>query len=478
MNAEEAQKLIKAGETHTVEFKESLSLRDEIGEGISALSNTSGGVIFVGVTDNGEVLGVQIGKKTIEDLANFIKINTDNHAFPKISVADIEGKSVIIIEIKESDEKPVFFRGKAYARIGKSRHQLSASEIRKLAKESGPKIHWDEQPCEGASLSDIDKEKIRLFKERYKEANKTELQGSGEDILKGLGCMKIVGGYAVPTNAGILLFGKEPQKFFPQSAIRIAIYPGTTVGTEHIDIKEFEGDLFSQVDDAEKYILRYVYSPSVMKTGRIEREEVPQYPYFALRELIVNAVVHRDYSITGSKAIIKIFSDRIEYQSPGALPRGITPKNIVKEQFLRNHAIGKVFSKIKYIEEMGEGWDRIMEEVKNHPLKPPMPKIEDTGASVIITLFSAKLPAPIEETAVNEWLTKVNARLAEELSDKDKEIISFAIKNAKITSADCQKLLGVSRVMANKYFGRLIKKKVLVKKGSGKFTYYVLAKIK
>ncbi|MFH1077522.1 MAG: ATP-binding protein [Pseudomonadota bacterium] len=99
MDRDELQKLIEKGETHTVEFKESLGLIDEIGEEISALSNSNGGTTLVGVTDNREIIGVQTGKKTLEDLANYIKTHTDNHVFPKVSVADIDGKTVISIEV-------------------------------------------------------------------------------------------------------------------------------------------------------------------------------------------------------------------------------------------------------------------------------------------------------------------------------------------------------------------------------------------
>ena len=123
--------IISGGESETVEFKESLSLKNEIGEGVSALSNKSGGMIFVGVKDDKKVSGVQTGKKTLEDLANYIKTHTDNHVFPKIFVVGIDGKDVIVIEVKNSDEKPVFFKGKAYIRVGKSSHRLSASEIMK-----------------------------------------------------------------------------------------------------------------------------------------------------------------------------------------------------------------------------------------------------------------------------------------------------------------------------------------------------------
>ena len=160
MNEKEIKKLIEKGESHGVEFKESLGLKDEIGENVSAFSNTNKGLILVGVSDSGEIKGVHIGRKTIEGLANYIKQHADNPIYPKIKVETSDGKNMIVIEVDEHSEKPVFFRGEAYGKVGKSVHKLSASEIRKLAKES-KKSYWGEQVCEDAGLEDIDEEKVK-----------------------------------------------------------------------------------------------------------------------------------------------------------------------------------------------------------------------------------------------------------------------------------------------------------------------------
>ena len=159
MDKKEIKELIKKGESKEIEFKESLSSIEEVGESVSAFSNGSGGILLIGVSDFGEIKGVEIGKKTLENLANFIKQNTDNHVYPAIKIEKSEGKNIIVVEVSKPDEKPVFFKGDAYKRIGKSNHKLSASEIRKLAKES-TKSYWDEQVCKEAALKDIDKKKV------------------------------------------------------------------------------------------------------------------------------------------------------------------------------------------------------------------------------------------------------------------------------------------------------------------------------
>jgi len=153
--------LLNKGESENVEFKKSLQLKDEIGEAVSAFSNTEGGTIIVGFDESkDEVIGIELGNKTIENLANYIKQHTDPPVFPLVKVKDKDNKKIIIIEIPESQEKPVLFKGRAYKRVGKSSHRISSSEIRKLALES-KKIHWDEQICEDATLEIIDEKKVK-----------------------------------------------------------------------------------------------------------------------------------------------------------------------------------------------------------------------------------------------------------------------------------------------------------------------------
>jgi ATP-dependent DNA helicase RecG len=151
MNIEE---LIDKGESQDLEFKEPLR-----GETASAFSNSDGGTIIIGVFDDGGVSGVDIGKDTLEELANYIKRNTDPQVFPSVKILERGGKNVVLVEVTESAEKPVFFKNHCYKRVGKTNQMISSSELRKLAKESGEKIYWDERVCEDASLEDVDGEK-------------------------------------------------------------------------------------------------------------------------------------------------------------------------------------------------------------------------------------------------------------------------------------------------------------------------------
>ena len=448
--------LIKKGESETLEFKETPKLDNEIGECISAFSNTKGGKILIGVSDFRKVIGVSIGKNTIEELANYIKRNTDPKIYPSIRVEEMEGKNIIKIEIKESSEKPVFFKKHAYKRVGKTSPEMSSSEIRKLAKETGEKVYWDELVCEEVSLEDINWNFIKeKFIPLYEKVCGKKVEGRPLDLLKSLGCIR----KNKPTNAGLLLFGKEPQRFFKNSYIALARYPGKEVYGKKLDYKEFTGNLFQQIDSCNNYIVEHTVLMSRLIPGEVRRTDIPEYGRFSVRELITNAVCHRDYSDQGSKIIIKIFDDKIEFYNIGGLPKGITPENITSKQYSRNPTIAKVLAKVEYIEELGEGWDKIIKEHKEHPLKPKLPDIKSDGSSTLVVLFSTKEKFEEEKYILNE---------------RQKKIIKYLEDNERITRNICMELLKVSKDTAVRELSNLISKEIIERRGSSRGTYYII----
>ena len=465
-------KMIKQGESEVLELKESLSVKEEIGNTISAFSNTKGGMIIIGINDFGETIGLNIGKNTIEQLANYIKQNTDNSIYPKISVVRISDKDVIIVEVNEVDEKPVFFKGKAYKRVGKSNHKLSASEIRKLAKESGRKLYWDKQICEGTDLKDIDlgfvKKFFILF---YEKRFNKKITGSPKELLETLNCIRS----NQPTNAGILLFGKNPQKTFMNSYIALARYKGNIESVERLDYKEFKGNIFEQIDKCNEYIIEHIATMSNLDPGKVRREDIPEYGKFSIRELITNAVCHRNYENQHTKVIIKMFSNKITFYSPGGLPKNITPENISERQFSRNPAIANALAKIDYIEELGEGWNKILNEHKKHPLKPRMPKIESDKSVTLIAIYSTK--KKFEKKKVGPLNGPLNGPL--KTPDKRRnEILKFIRQHKKVKRAQLVYTLKIPLGTLKRDLAILISKGFIEKVGSDKTGHYILKKKK
>jgi ATP-dependent DNA helicase RecG len=450
--------LLKEGESETLEFKESLQLKDEIGITVSAFSNSKGGVILVGVSDTVEIRGVQVGKKTLTDLAEYVKKNTDPSIYPEIKIHTIENKKIVFIKIKESSEKPVFFKSHTYKRVGTTNQKISSSEIRKLAREPKRLTSWDEQIHEDTTLEDIDWKFVNeFFLPLYEEVSQKKISGKPQLILESLTCIKS----NKPTNAGILLFGRDLQKFFPNSYIALARYRGNQVSTERLDYKEFSGNLFQQIDECDKYIKTHIAVMSRLHPYQVQREDIPEYGIFSIRELITNAICHRDYENQNTKVIIKIFDERIEFYNPGGLPQDITPKNITEKQFSRNPIIAKVLAKVKYIEELGEGWDKIIKEHKEHPLKPRLPKIKSDRYTTTVTIFSTRGKFETIEGQV-------------ELNERQKYVLERIREQGFTRSIEIQNQFGVTRDTANRDLNYLIKLNLIKREGRGKKVRYAL----
>ena len=447
--------IIEKGESQELEFKESLRL-DEIGENVSAFSNTNKGLILVGVSDSGEIKGVQIGKKTVEGLANYIKQHTDNPIYPKIKAETADGKNIIVIDVDEHNEKPVFFRGKAYGKVGKSVHKLSASEIRKLAKKS-TKSYWDEQICEEASLQDINKEKVRWFLRKAKAERRFDVEPETpvKEALERLELMK----KGRLTNAGILLFGKEPQKFFLQAETRCARFKGTEPVKPFIDMKVFSGNIIEQADDALNFVLEHVPMAAWLAPGKVAREEKYAYPSDAVREAIVNAICHRDYE-SPSNVQVRVFDDRVEIWNPGQLPTGWTVEKLKQkhESVPKNPLIADQFFLIKLIEKWGTGTNEMIRECLDWGL--PDPIFEFTGTSLVVTLRGRVLTEELDKLGLNK---------------RQKDIITYLEKHKEITRPEYQKTFNISERTANRELSKLVDLGIILKKGLGVRTYYALA---
>jgi len=460
MNENVLKKLLSQGESENLELKPSLADTERIVEVVASLANTHGGIVVVGVSTQGKILGITIGSQTIERLTNTITDNTDPVIYPNISVHNLEGREIILLEVSESFNKPHLAYGKAFKRIGNVTKLMKRDEYERLLLEKRrDKLQFDFEICKEATLEDIDWDKADWFRNAYKITAGKEILTENMKLFENLGCSR----KDKITNAGVLLFGRTPEMFIPQNQITIVRYPGNDVSDRYLDLKDIRGDLFDLIDRADDYIREHIQIASQIIPGQISRGEIPQYPFFAIRELVVNAVAHRDYFIRGSRIIIKMFKDRIEFSSPGGFPADITPENIVDRQYSRNPIIVKTLNMLRYIEAIGDGIDRVLEAVKSHPLKPRMPVFRDVGNNVIVILYSADM-------------SKLDFLRLEKLALKDAErkIIDILKDKATITSRDVQRGFDVSRDTANRYLQRLMKLGLVRREGTGKATFYAL----
>ena len=460
MQKKELLAIIKSGESAKVEFKSSLSNLDRLGEIAGSFANSRGGVILIGVSDDRQIVGVEVGRQTLERIVDVIVDNSDPKIYPEVTSVVIGAKHIIVIKVNESHDRPHLYQGRAFIRIGKNTKPMSRNEYeRLLIKRSKTDIQYDREECVGVRLQDIDWKKVKWFKSAYKDISGRDISSSDQKLLEGLGCIK----NGKILNGGILLFGKQPDKFIPQNQITIVRYPGEGVSDRYLDIKDFYGNLFDLIDKADEYIKEHIQIASRLIPGQIPREEIPEYPLYAIRELIVNAVAHRDYFISGSRIIIKMFKGKIEYSSPGGLPEGITPKNMINKQSSRNPTLVKALNRVKYIEAIGDGINRIHDAVKEHPLKPKMPIFNDVGGTVIVTLFGADL-SKIEKE-----------KLPLEINERQKKAIEYLKLKGKINNKEYQVICSTNRVTAFRDLSDLATKGLVEKVGrTGRWAYYRL----
>ncbi|MFQ6119683.1 MAG: RNA-binding domain-containing protein [Methanosarcinales archaeon] len=451
------QKLIQGGESQTLEFKSTLSDLNRIIEEICAFANTRGGKVIVGVSNNGTILGIDIGKDTLEKLTNKIVGNLDPKIYPDINIVRIENKNIIVIEVNESGSKPHFAFGRAFKRIGKSTVQLSREELEQLILEKHKdKMYFDDKFCD-AKLEEIDEEKVRWFLRKAKFERNLDLDPEAP-IKEALERLKLIREEKL-TNAAILMFGKDPQKFFLQSEVRCARFKGIDVTAPFIDMKVIRGTVYEQIDQAEKFVLNNIKRAAWTVPGKIEREEKWEYPLDAVREAITNAITHRDY-FSPAHTQVRIFEDRIEFWNPGGLPEGLTIEKLkVKHESIPiNPLIAKLFFLIKYIEQWGTGTNKMIKQCLEHGLLEP--EFEETGSSFIVTFRKSNINNGILEIKLNE---------------RQNKIINYLKANKNIISKQYAKLFNISESMARKDLKELVKLGILIRKGtSKKNSYYEL----
>jgi predicted HTH transcriptional regulator len=240
--------------------------------------------------------------------------------------------------------------------------------------------HIDALPVRGPTLADLDLGRV----ERHVQTARSTVAADALSYLQQQRGVIAVDGELVPTLGGLLCFGREPQRWLPQTGIALTRYAGTTANSNQVlDIRDLRGSLFDLIDQAEAYLWAQSNHGFRLESGP-RRIPLDQYPRTAIRELVVNAVAHRDYRVAGSRVKIEMFRNQIEWTSPGGLPPGITVENILKSQYTRNPVLVHFLFDAGYIEQRGMGLDTVVNSLAEEQL--PYPTMEDAGSSFLIRI--------------------------------------------------------------------------------------------
>ena len=305
----------------------------------------------------------------MKDWANQISQSIDPRVIPEIEIGEINGKSVIIIRIKEFPIKPVSIKGRYLRRVGNSNHVMTMQEIAQMHFHSVG-MSWDKLPARDATIKDVDFEKVKRYIKKANETGRKRVLES-ENPLQVLEKLELIK-EGKPTWAAILLFGKDTNRSLSQATIHCGRFKEETIV---IDDRMVKGAIPEQVEEAMDFIRKNINVKFVM-TGKPAREEIWDYPLEALREAIINAVCHRNYTIP-SNTEVRIYDDELIVWNPGGLPFGVTIEDLYKPHpsVLRNKGVGGIFYDMGLIEQWGSGIDKMRKACVNANL--PEPRFEE-----------------------------------------------------------------------------------------------------
>ncbi len=361
MDRQELEQLVAGGESDRLEFKRSTGELREAMQTLCGFVNEQGGQALIGVTDRGRILGQQVADSTLRDVAQEITKFEPPVQVHQEQIQIWDDLSVLRLEVQQGEDGPHQFDGRAFQRIGTTTQRMPVVEYeRRLLQRLHSRRRWENQIAEGWTIDDLDLEEISKTHRISVEVNRLDAQyASHADTLYHFG-LRIDGHL---TQAAVVLFGKKQLPDYPQCEVRMARFRGITKN-EFIDQLQVRGHAFDLFDEAALFLNRHVAVAGWFEEGKWERQDRPQFPFKALREAIVNAICHRDYTAPGGAISIAMFDDRLEITNPGPLPQGITLAQLKQphRSHPRNPLIAEPFFRRALIEKWGRGTQNIVEE--------------------------------------------------------------------------------------------------------------------
>ncbi|MFH1095243.1 MAG: RNA-binding domain-containing protein [Candidatus Micrarchaeota archaeon] len=429
-------------EDHKTEFKKSLD-EDAIAKTMTAFANGHGGRVYVGISDDGNVVGARIGKQKLEQFTRRIHDDTTPPIAFETRFEKSGSEEVLVIEVHPAKRKPVFYLGLAYKRVNKTTLKITdPEELRSLF--VNKTVFFDDTPCPSAGIKDLDEETIRQFTSMAVASGRLAHPATKEDeFLVKLGLME---GQELK-NGAVMLFGRDPSAFFPVWGIRCAV---VSSGMDFQDMQDFNGNLILSIDQALLYIRSKV--PKEMKVEGLRRVETPRIPERAIREALVNAVAHRDYFFP-SFVYVTIGPDYVEIKNPGRL-EGLTPDDLSKvhSSVIKNPNIARAFFLCKYIETWGSGTVKIYQAMRQNGLKDPQFGFDP--------MFSVRL-----------------SMQPQKLNERQKYILAAiqAGKSLKPTEVANKYDISVSATVGD--FAHLVELGLIQKSGKGRSSVFALTKV-
>ncbi|MDD5392689.1 MAG: ATP-binding protein [Thiothrix sp.] len=360
MTPQALQTLIQQGENVAVEFK-ALPVRPEVvAREMVAFANGAGGTLLLGVADDGTPTGVDDMERLEEWVMNIARTLVTPAIAVHCEFAQSADKQVCAVIVPKGKDKPYQTGDKYLIRVGSTNRLATQSELMRLFQMSGV-FHYDAIPVANASLNDLNMAALDRFFVSYGFEFSKESEEARRQLLINTDVLATTG---EPTVGGLLMFGINPTRYLSQAAIMFAHFKGKEISDELIDRQEIIGTLPQQVDTAVAVIKNNLLQPSVIE-GTKRKDTVDLPPDKVLREMVVNACVHRNYAITGSRIRIFMYDDRIECISPGRLPNTVTVEKLRSGvSYASNPILLKFMDNLRYIDRLGRGFPMIFREMQ------------------------------------------------------------------------------------------------------------------
>jgi len=422
----------------------------KLAQTLAALANASGGTVLIALPEKPDA-GEAIVDRAVEAALS---------CQPPLIIAlpqsvEVDGRAFLSLTVPPGLPHVYAHDNVYWRREGSANVPLGPRPLRELfLARSNP--GQDSLPVAGAAAGDLDWEAAQAYADSLPSRPGVSLQ----ELLRQRGALDA--DYA-PTFAGILLFGREPQRFLPAAEILLVRYPGTTMGD--VFLKETaRGPLPQQIRQAEAFLAANMRRGA--RIDALERAERPEYPLPVVRESIVNAVAHRDYAIAGEEIRILLFADRLEVYSPGRLPGHVTLENLARERFARNQILVQLLSDLGFVERLGYGIDRMLQLMSAEGLPPPVFEETANGFRVSLRGHGERL---IESRPDGfRW-----ASLA--LNPRQGQALAYVAEHGRISNRDLQELCrGVSAETIRRDLADLVDQDVLIRIGDKRATFYIL----
>lgn len=445
-----------------------ISLQDLANE-ISSFANANGGIIAVGITDNGIIEGFNpYGTTKLNEcqkvVSNFLNpVPNYNYELINIKNNKDEDDNILLFHIEPAMNYIVRNnKDEVYCRQGDSSIKLTSDQIRSLEYDRKER-DFEAEILLDSSIEDLDTDMIELYKKKIG----TDLPA--EQVLKARGFLKEKNGELHFTKAGMLLFGKNPSIYLPSARVRVLKFEGTNfqVGTEMNIVKDktFDSCLYKTIDQARDFINSQLREFTHLNQEGIF-ETIPEYPEFAWYEGLVNAVTHRDYSNSGEHITIKLYDDRLEICSPGKLGGFVTLDTMKTKRYSRNPQIARVLNELGIVRELNEGVKRIYSEMQRFFLKDPIYSEPDRN-SVLLVLDNNII---MRSRRKEESMLKDNTILDKwsELSYPERQVLTNIFDKGEISSEETALLISRSKPTAVKLLNRLIELELIEWTGTSK----------